>query len=347
MSRNILQPAHLIGLLTMTAALGVGTLPAFAQSASESFPCATIDFELANPSPGSRVEPGGFVLQGKAMDSRATQGPGIDHVQFFLDDRNRGGMSLGTAVPSTTGGPFGPNSFQTTLSLPNSIGGHELFAYAHSSVTGDESIIEVPIVLGEDPSKLSDPISTTAVESCSEAAATGGATTVTAVTAPAATAPAPAAPATNQSAAPTQAPSTEASPAVAPSVASIVFDVANPAPGDTIHVGGMTIEGVAFDRQAKVGTGVDQVQIFLGNRDDAGVLLADATPGVEPTLVDNGDDSITLVGGETSTSGASNLWHALVNLPSNQTGNHTLYFYAHSAITGAELVLTVPVTIAP
>jgi hypothetical protein len=344
MSRNILQSARVIGLLTMTAALGIGALPAFAQSASEPFPCATIYFELANPSPGSRVEPGGFVLQGKAMDSLATQGPGIDHVQFFLDDRNRGGMNIGTAVPSMTGGPFGANSFQTTLSLPNSIGEHELFAYAHSSVTGDESIIEVPIVLGEDPSKLSDAISTTAMESCSAPVATGGATTVTA---PAATAPAPAAPAINQSAAPTQAASPEASPAVTSSASSVVFDVANPAPGDTIHVGGMTIEGVAFDHQAKVGTGVDQVQIFLGNRDDAGVFLADATPGAEPTVVDNGDDSITLVGGDTSMSGASNLWHAVVNVPTNETGNHTLYFYAHSAITGAESVLTVPVTIAP
>jgi hypothetical protein len=75
--------------------------------------------------------------------------------------------------------------------------------------------------------------------------------------------------------------------------------------------------------------------------------LAEAPLGAEPTLVESGEDSVTLVGGEASMSGSPNLWHAIVNLPTNQTGQHTLYFYAHSAITGAESVLTVPVTIAP
>jgi hypothetical protein len=343
MSRAILQlrPVRLIGLLTATAALGIGALPGFAQSAPESSPCQSIYFELSNPSPGARVEPGGFVLEGWAMDAMAKQGPGIDHVQFFLEDRNLGGVNVGTAVPSTTAGPFGPNSFQTTLSLPNSIGTHELFAYAHSSVNGDESIIEVPIVLGEDPSKLSDPIGTTAIESCSQAATNG--TGVTSMTAPAATVPS--APA-SQPATPMQALSPQIT-SGSPAAASIVFEVANPSPGDTIHVGGMTIEGVAFDRQAKSGTGIDQVRVFLGNRDEAGVLVAEAPLGTQQMLIDTGEDSVTLVGDEASVSGNPNLWQAIVNLPTSQTGTHTLYFYAHSAVTGAESVLTVPVTIAP
>ena len=79
----------------------------------------------------------------------------------------------------------------------------------------------------------------------------------------------------------------------------------------------------AFDKTAQSGSGIDRVQIFLDSRDLGGVFLTGAMPGT------------------------NNMWHAIVSLPTNQTGLHTLYFYAHSAATGQEAVVSIPVTIAP
>jgi len=100
-------------------------------------------------------------------------------------------------------------------------------------------------------------------------------------------------------------------------------DVSNPSPGDTIHAGGYVIDGVAFDKAAQSGSGVDRIEIFLDSRDSGGMFLTQATPG------------------------ADNTWHAIVPLPTNQTGQHTLFFYAHSSVTGQEAVVSIPVTIAP
>jgi hypothetical protein len=99
--------------------------------------------------------------------------------------------------------------------------------------------------------------------------------------------------------------------------------VSNPSTGDTIHVGGYTIEGIAFDKAAQSGSGIDRVDIFLDSRDSGGMILMEAIPG------------------------PNNMWHAIVPLPTNQTGLHTLYFYAQSSVTGQEAIVSIPVTIAP
>src|SRR5262245_49595102 len=106
--------------LSVAATLGIGALPAFAQTApsSSSGQCGSIDFQLANPAPGSRLEIGNDVIQGIALDTRAASGSnGIDRVDFFLDSRDQGGISIGSVVPGATAGPFGPGSFQTTVSI--------------------------------------------------------------------------------------------------------------------------------------------------------------------------------------------------------------------------------------
>ena len=157
MSRSVFARLRLIGPVTTAAALGLGTLPALAQStvAPMATDCSTIHFELANPNPGSMIEPGGMVLQGIALDSRAQGTTGIDHIDFFLDNRDQGGVNLGIAMPSMAPGPFGPDSFETTVTIPNVMGGHDLVAYAYSSLTRAESVISVPVSIGEDPSKIS------------------------------------------------------------------------------------------------------------------------------------------------------------------------------------------------
>jgi hypothetical protein len=110
---------------------------------------------------------------------------------------------------------------------------------------------------------------------------------------------------------------------MAGTAASIDFQVGNPSPGDTIHVGGINIDGMALDHAAQSGSGIEQVEIFLDNRDQGGMPLTQTSVG------------------------ANGAWHALVTLPSNQTGLHTLSFYAHSSVSGQESLISVPVTIAP
>ena len=120
MSRTALRYLRLAGPLTVVAAtLGMSSLPAFAQSAPSMADCSAIKFDLSNPGPGSRVEMGNTVVQGVATDSRAGTGVGIDRIDFFLDSRDLGGASIGTAAPGMIPGPFGPGSFQTTLAFPN------------------------------------------------------------------------------------------------------------------------------------------------------------------------------------------------------------------------------------
>ncbi len=319
MSRSVLARLRLLGPVTAAAALGLGTLPALAQTtttAPMTSDCSAIRFDLANPSPGSMIEPGGLVVQGIALDSRSQGRPVVDRVDFFLDSREQGGFNLGTAVPGMAPGPFGPDSFQTTVTIPNLMGGHDLFAYAHSSVSGAESVISVPVAIGEDPSKAGE-LGATASETCllGTASSTSISTTSTTPTAPATT--------TTTTTPATTTTTTTTTSAVAPSTSTISVDVGNPSPGDTIHVGGYVIDGTAFDKAAQSGSGIDRIEIFLDSRDSGGMFLTEAMPG------------------------PNNMWHASVPLPTNQTGLHTLSFYAHSSVTGQEAVVSIPVTIAP
>ena len=83
------------------------------------------------------------------------------------------------------------------------------------------------------------------------------------------------------------------------------------------------IEGIAFDKEATSGTGIDRIDIFLDNRDEGGILLGQANFG------------------------QNNMWTATIQIPNNQLGLHTLWFYAHSAVTSHIMSVSVPVTVAP
>jgi hypothetical protein len=308
MTLSALRTLRLLGPLAAAAALALGALPALAQSTmTTSGECAGMRFELANPDPGSMVDPGHYVVQGIAADNRATQGTGVDHVDFFLDSREAGGIKIGSAVPAMTSGPFGPDSFQTTVNLPDTTGGHDFVAYAHSAANGAESVISVPIAVGEDVSKaFATPPSGGPTEMCMGGSA-GGVTSTT--TAPATT---------------TTQPSTTTTTAPTSGASSVTFQVANPSPGDTIHVGGLVIQGIAADTAAQQGTGIDRIDIFLDNREEGGTLI-----------------------GHGSFTGNGNRWTATVDLAKNQTGVHSLFFYAHSTVSGHETVVEVPVDVEP
>ena len=123
---------------------------------------------------------------------------------------------------------------------------------------------------------------------------------------------------------------------------SIMFDVANPGPGDTIHVGNLVIQGTAMDTAADSGNGIDAIDIFVGDRDQGGMIVGHGTFDVTQLTDTEGGGMVV---GQTDDS-AANTWNAEVTLPSNLTGSRTLWFYVHSAITGEEQTVSIPVTIA-
>jgi hypothetical protein len=112
------------------------------------------------------------------------------------------------------------------------------------------------------------------------------------------------------------------------------FDVGNPAAGDSIHVGGYTIEGLAFDRAADQSPGIERIDVFLEDRDSGGTLIGHGVLG-----------SASLVPDDPDLAGSG--WTAQVMLTNKMTGPHTLFFYALSGATGEEALVTVPVQVVP
>jgi hypothetical protein len=108
--------------------------------------------------------------------------------------------------------------------------------------------------------------------------------------------------------------------------------VANPVPGDNLIAGGLDIQGKAFDPAASPdqGTGIDRVQVFLGDRDRGGLHLADARLGLPNTAAAPGSQ-FALAG-----------WDVVVNLP---PGSHTLFIYGRSTVTGKEGTVQVPIRV--
>lgn len=309
-----------VGTYAVAAALALGSVTVFAQAATTTTgDCSDIQFQIANPSPGSHVDAGPIVLQGIAFDARDENGGGIDRVDFFLGDRDQGGFLVGHAVP-TAGGPFDATSFSAAVTLPNQPGGHVLFAYAHSAVSGQESIISFPIALGVDPSKAGVIMATPWQATCL--------TPVPPADMSAEPAPAP------EEAAPAMAPAPEAVAAPEEGVATskMFLDVGNPSPNDSVHVGALMIEGLAFDRASDQMPGIDHIDIFLDDRDTGGTLIGHAAFGVGNPQPD--DPSLVGAG-----------WNAHVMISNKMLGSHTMFFYALSAATGEEMVVGIPVQI--
>jgi hypothetical protein len=115
-----------------------------------------VDVQLFNPTPGDALAPGTMILQGTAFDpsARAGAGASVDSVTVFLDDRDKGGTMLGTATlgapnpAAAPGSQFATAGFTLQVSVPNRKGQHTLVIYAHSSVSGTETTLRVPVKLG-------------------------------------------------------------------------------------------------------------------------------------------------------------------------------------------------------
>lgn len=104
---------------------------------------------LDNPKPGDVLVVGHTILNGVAFDAAATSGSGVDNVSCFDNPRDQGGVFMGGGG---TGAGGNPEAFaiQVNVNL-NQSGAHTLSCYAHSSVTGQEASVSVPIFLGAPP----------------------------------------------------------------------------------------------------------------------------------------------------------------------------------------------------
>src|SRR5262249_41542042 len=105
----------------------------------------------------------------------------------------------------------------------------------------------------------------------------------------------------------------------------IQLSLGNPAAGTTEVPLSVVMNGTAFDMTAADGTGISQVQAFLGSRDQGGAFLGEAT------FVPDGPFGA---------------WTLLANFPPTAAGPGDLFIYGQSASSGLEATLDVPITIA-
>ena len=107
-------------------------------------PGPSLVLSVGNPQPGDLLPRGKYVMQGVAFDRAASSGSGVDRVSVFVDNRDSGGQLVGEGVlgqPVATG-------FTVTADLSRLGGGHTLFVYARSSVSGHEAVVSFPVAIG-------------------------------------------------------------------------------------------------------------------------------------------------------------------------------------------------------
>ena len=125
-------------------ASAAGAPPAVAALPAITQPGPSLVLSVGNPQPGDMLPRGKYVMQGRAFDRAASSGSGVDRVSVFVDDRDAGGQLLGDA---TLGQP-GATGFTVTADLSRLGGGHTLYVYARSSVSGREAVVSFPVVIG-------------------------------------------------------------------------------------------------------------------------------------------------------------------------------------------------------
>jgi plastocyanin len=111
-----------------------------------------------------------------------------------------------------------------------------------------------------------------------------------------------------------------------PADCSIRLSVANPGPGDQEIPRTLTMSGTAMDGTATSGTGISQVQAFLGNRDQGGAFIGSATFANNPA-------------------GVPGAWSLTTAIPANITGGQSLFVYGISSVSSQEAFVSIPVVV--
>jgi plastocyanin len=107
---------------------------------------------------------------------------------------------------------------------------------------------------------------------------------------------------------------------------AIQLSVANPTPGDQEVPRSLEMSGTAMDATATSGTGISQVQVFLGSRDLGGEFIG-STP---------------IVGGAT---GVPGFWSITTNIPANVSGGQSLFVYGISSVSDQQAFVAIPVVV--
>lgn len=123
--------------------------------------------------------------------------------------------------------------------------------------------------------------------------------------------------------------------APASAACSVVLDVANPAAGVRVARGRLNISGVAYDKNARTGTGVDMVTAFLGDRD-----LGGGSAGRPGGYI--GAATLGLANPNTASGQFSKAGFNLKTL-SLRKGAWTLFIYARGG--NCESVVTIPIKV--
>lgn len=105
----------------------------------------------------------------------------------------------------------------------------------------------------------------------------------------------------------------------------IQLSVANPNPGNQEIPRSLVMSGTAHDGTAPSGTGISQIQAFLGSRDSGGTFIGgmDFAPSATPP-------------------GA---WSITATLPPNISGGQQMFVYGTSAVSGQEASVSIPIVI--
>jgi hypothetical protein len=307
MHRSAIRPraqiTALVGLtsLVILVGLSMASLPATAQQVQPGgSTCPFVD--LANPSPGDVVNTGAYVVEGITFDPVTLSASNVSRIEFYLGTQETGGLLLGTAVP---GAPpaTGPNRFETTLTFPDVSRDDTFNAIAFSNLSGATTIIQRQIHVGATtpstglhPTPSPVPLSITIKRGCP--VAVPGPQFVATTTVPVIT--------ITQGNGPT-------------------LQVGNPNAYDTLSHGPLIVTGLAYDPNSTSGSGVDQVEFFLDDRDAGGQSL-----------------------GGTTVPGAANpafprVYHTTVHIPTQANGLHNFVTYARSSLNGFETKVSIPV----
>jgi hypothetical protein len=132
-----------LGSIEAARPLPVAAAPS-ADVAARPAPSDPPRLEVAAPQPGASVGRS-FAVQGIVA--------GADHVDVFLEpDRDAGGALIGSGTPGELspairlGRPLGAGEFiAPTNGVPR--GSHILYVHAHSSITGQEIVLTIPVTV--------------------------------------------------------------------------------------------------------------------------------------------------------------------------------------------------------
>lgn len=292
--------------------LGGMTLVAAQPAAPVVSACPVLD--VGNPHPGDTLTTGDLIVSGVAFDPITGSASGVSHVDFFLGARDQGGTIIGTAIPGQAS--FNnPRAFETTLTIPDVSRDDTLVVYAMSANSGATTTIAMPVRVNPqtttkptgNPTPTPVPVEVTTKLGCATVnpGPVVAAGTRVVVTGPAAVA-------------------TTTAPVVAVTQANgPTLVLGNPNPNDVLFRT-MVVSGLAYDPGSAQGSGVDQVQFFIGSRDAGGVAIGTAVPGA-------------------AFGSLPNVFTTTVEIPQNVSGGRNFVAYARSLVTGRETVVSVPV----